>query len=481
MLIKLKNIVADFDLNIRGVIHIGAHYGQEYQDYKEQGIKNLMFFEPVEKNYQELVNRLPRKSSIKTYNLALGNEMGEKEMYIDTVKGQSCSFLEPGTHLGLHPKIKFTEKQKVRIVKLDNLGFDHSLYNMINIDVQGFELEVFKGAVQTLKYIDIIYTEVNFEDVYRECCKVDDLDYYLKNFGFKRVLTKDSGVGNGRNTWGDALYIRKHKALPSFDESVKQSYCFNQIQFEAEQDKWDLLNELYNRNFIEPDSIRDYNTLPKKVHQIWLGSDPLEWHTKLAESWKKYNPEWEYKLWTDKDVDLVISDRKVYDSIKNNGQKADLLRYHILDQFGGVYADTDFECFKSFNSLTYLDFLIGVAYPSKVEFYNSLIGCTANHPIIRNVIDSIKEVKTNHSRDIFNTTGGYLLTRKFFEVVTEYQKGILTMPTDYFYPYPNKPGFENEEGRRYIKDCSYTIHYWELLWLPIHQRIINSRKQERRY
>jgi hypothetical protein len=74
---------------------------------------------------------------------------------------------------------------------------------MINLDVQGYELEVFKGAVDTLNSIDIVYTEVNFEDLYKDCCLVEDLDGFLLGFGFRRVLT-DARYG----TFGDALYLK---------------------------------------------------------------------------------------------------------------------------------------------------------------------------------------------------------------------------------------------------------------------------------
>lgn len=79
---------------------------------------------------------------------------------------------------------------------------------MINIDVQGFELEVFKGAVDTLPFIDIIYAEVNFEEVYKDCCLVGVLDKFLSRFDFKRVFTRDSKNAKDRKTWGDALYVK---------------------------------------------------------------------------------------------------------------------------------------------------------------------------------------------------------------------------------------------------------------------------------
>lgn len=204
MVISLDKIIKDYDLKIKGVIHIGAHWGQEYKDYARHGILNLMFFEPAKNNFEMLKARLPEDDNVKLFNLALGNEVGTKEMFIETRNnGQSNSILEPRLHLKQYPWISFDKKEKIRIDRLDNVPFDPTLYNMINIDVQGYELEVFKGAFDTLNHIDIIYSEVNLDEVYKGCAKVDEIDLFLSQWGFDRVLTDWIG-----ETWGDALYLK---------------------------------------------------------------------------------------------------------------------------------------------------------------------------------------------------------------------------------------------------------------------------------
>jgi FkbM family methyltransferase len=208
MIISLARMIYKYDLHIRGVIHIGAHWGEEYPDYKQFDVKYMAFFEPVKRNFDMLVDFLPEDDHIQVFNMALGNENGTKEMYLETTNhGQSCSLLEPGTHLKTYPHIKFDEKEIVQISRLDDVVLDFSLYNMINIDVQGYELEVFKGAIRTLAGIDIIYTEVNFDEVYKGCCRVEDIDDFLANYGFRRVLTEEKY----RYTcgWGDALYLKE--------------------------------------------------------------------------------------------------------------------------------------------------------------------------------------------------------------------------------------------------------------------------------
>ena len=104
----------------------------------------------------------------------------------------------------LHPDVSFEGTEDVEVDILDN--YDIGNCNMINIDVQGYELEVFKGAKKTLKKIDYIYCEVNRDEVYEGNAMVGELDEFLGEYGFERVETK---WPESYYTWGDALYIKK--------------------------------------------------------------------------------------------------------------------------------------------------------------------------------------------------------------------------------------------------------------------------------
>jgi hypothetical protein len=87
--------------------------------------------------------------------------------------------------------------------RLDDIDLDLSKYNFLNIDVQGYELEVFKGAFGSLKNIDYIISEVNRDEIYEGCPHIDELDNFLIQFNLQRVETNWAG-----DTWGDAFYIK---------------------------------------------------------------------------------------------------------------------------------------------------------------------------------------------------------------------------------------------------------------------------------
>lgn len=189
-------------MQIQGVLHIGAHYGQEVEVYLQHGITAMMLFEPVPTTFAMLQQQVGNQAIL--VQTALGNTEGVIDMFVETDnEGQSNSILQPALHELQYPHIIFSGKIQVPITRLDHFYESTRSYNFINMDVQGYELEVLKGAVQTLEHIDYIYTEVNRDEVYLQCAMVEDLDAFLTQYRFKRVETSWQG-----GSWGDAFYLK---------------------------------------------------------------------------------------------------------------------------------------------------------------------------------------------------------------------------------------------------------------------------------
>ena len=191
---------------MKGFVDIGSHYAEEYFDLKPQ-IRdhiNWIFFEPVKSTYDEMCRRLPQASNIKTHNIALGNMIDEIEMFTESHnKGQSSSILKPKIHLEQYPMIVFNGRTKVKIDKLDNIEYDRNLYDVMHIDVQGYELEVLKGAINSLANINILTCEVNKEELYEGCPMIGDITDFLYKCGLR--LFSINWIGGN---WGDATYKR---------------------------------------------------------------------------------------------------------------------------------------------------------------------------------------------------------------------------------------------------------------------------------
>jgi FkbM family methyltransferase len=204
MLLDLRKLIKKHSIKINGILHIGAHYGEEYKLYKELNVKNLIFFEPLKKNFDVLKKNISDENVV-LENVALGNDNKKIIMWVESANnGQSSSILQPKLHLKQYPNIQFNSTEYVNMIKLNDYKYNRENFNFINIDVQGYELEVFKGATDILENIDVIYSEVNFDEVYKGCAKIEQLDEFLSQYGFERKETNNDGV-----SWGDALYVKK--------------------------------------------------------------------------------------------------------------------------------------------------------------------------------------------------------------------------------------------------------------------------------
>jgi FkbM family methyltransferase len=200
--ITYTSLKEKYNMNIKGIIHVGAHYGEEIKDYIESGVKKLVLFEPLKDNFNIILNKIKNLDvDITLHQTALGSYVTEEIMYVSDNEKLSSSLLKPKNHLLQYPDVYFPDTEKVKINLLDN--YQYTEYNYLHMDVQGYELEVLKGAVETLKYIDYIYCEVNRDELYEKNVFVEDLDNFLLKYNMKRVETDWKG-----ESWGDALYIK---------------------------------------------------------------------------------------------------------------------------------------------------------------------------------------------------------------------------------------------------------------------------------
>lgn len=210
MLLDIQQLANKYFSNLKGVLHVGAHFGQEINEYRKLGCKNMLFFEPQPAVLPKLLANVAPKheENIWVYPFALGNFDGSIEMNVETANGgMSSSLLNANLHSAQYPHIVFHSKVTVDIRKLSTIVHDDCIdmtkYNLMNVDVQGYEMEVFKGAESLLHHIDYIITEVNTEELYYGCPMLYEIDSYLISKGFlRREMSMDGG------NWGDALYVR---------------------------------------------------------------------------------------------------------------------------------------------------------------------------------------------------------------------------------------------------------------------------------
>jgi mannosyltransferase OCH1-like enzyme len=217
-----------------------------------------------------------------------------------------------------------------------------------------------------------------------------------------------------------------------------------------------LIKTLYERNCLSRALLREKPRIPKIIHQIWLGGPVPERFKAWMQTWKTMHPDWRYVLWTDDHI-RSFSPRiqELLSKTRNLGQKADILRYEILYQFGGLYVDVDFECRLPFDLLHHCyDFYAGcTASEECVIIVNALMACAPHHPIMKAVTESIKEVRPESNFDICDSTGPFYLTRIFEKVALSSPGKNIIFPPTFFYPMKDD-----------IKPETFGIHYWTASW-----------------
>lgn len=158
---------------------------------------------------------------------------------------------------------------------------------------------------------------------------------------------------------------------------------------------------------------KDLNTIPRKIHFIWLGPRPFpEVSTLNVISWQKLHPNWEIFFWTDNAARQVPVPGMIKRVIQNFdfgaftpliaksdnwGEKSDLMRIIILLKEGGLYTDHDITCLQSWEpfraSYDYVSAFQRLrtlsALHTKVTPEISLILSRPGHPILKKMMTAI--------------------------------------------------------------------------------------------
>jgi len=245
-------------------------------------------------------------------------------------------------------------------------------------------------------------------------------------------------------------------------------YLVNMVNSVNGDPRWKMLENMYDNWQNKTDR---QQKIPKIIHQIWLGGEYPEKYIPFRDKMMELNKGWEYKLWTDKDVESFgLKNIKLFNNIKNLGAKADIFRYEILERMGGLYLDTDFECTKSFDDLVDLSFFAGNGHIDQPEVFNSLMASEPNHKFVSALVSELQKKNSfvDNIDGVMNNTGPYFITRVFFNTINE-SDNVVVFPTKFFFPFPavyRHMAYESAQNfiRSFITDRTYCIHLWHTTW-----------------
>ena len=186
--------------------------------------------------------------------------------------------------------------------------------------------------------------------------------------------------------------------------------------------------------------------IPKILHHIWLGKAPippeyLQW----KDNWRQLHPEWAYILWSDNDVTHLD---QLLKRCKSLSSRSNVVRLWVIKEFGGVYADMDFNWNKNINS-----FLTNNAFAAREDDYyfcNAFFGAIPNHEWIINQFEALDSVVDNPP-----PWGPTLMTN-----LSQGQNDLCILPTEFVYPYYYTEKYQ--EAHRFKN--AYLVHHWNKTW-----------------
>lgn len=207
--------------------------------------------------------------------------------------------------------------------------------------------------------------------------------------------------------------------------------------------------------------------IPKIIHQIWIGPNPIPEHIKAhPDSIKREFDDYEYILWTEENLpDLP---QKCIDQVNRYGRRkkyafqSDIIRYFLLNKYGGIYMDIDFYCKKRFDHLITKPFFCVNPHSKGFHVANGIFGCQKDNPILSSILNNLKN-EVYHGPLFFSK---YIQSYLGIPYKTHILNHLKNNPSEYIECFPAPLFFNKKTG--------YCHHDAMGSWLPRNKnKIVN--------
>lgn len=172
---------------------------------------------------------------------------------------------------------------------------------------------------------------------------------------------------------------------------------------------FDLITLLYDDSFsdalldVELNPINDKvdkpRLIPKIIHQTYKTNKiPEIWQAGQQRCIEIHKEDYQYMLWTDETSRQFIAEHypwflKAWDDYPYPIQRADAIRYFVLDHYGGVYIDLDDGCQRKLDPLLTVPAFVRKTIPTGIS--NDVMGAVPSHPFFKQVIASLENYQRN--------------------------------------------------------------------------------------
>jgi len=208
---SLEHASVRFGAQFATVLDVGASRGQFalFALSRFPGAK-LICFEPLPEA-RAIAHKVLEGRDIELHGVALGSSPGETALHV-SARDDSSSLLPIGSQqIAAFPGTQESHEIVVSVDVLETyLAKDIARPCLLKIDVQGYELDVLRGAGLGLSCVDEIFVEVSFVELYTGQALADDVIRYLAEHGFRLTDIHDVvRAADGMALQADMLFGRQ--------------------------------------------------------------------------------------------------------------------------------------------------------------------------------------------------------------------------------------------------------------------------------
>lgn len=194
----------------RGVVHVGANYGQERDIYASFGL-HVVWLEPIPEIFDALARNVSSYRNQHAFKYLIAEEDGKEcEFHVANNGGASSSMLGLAKHQEMWPDVAFTRTFTITSVTLctalKNEHIDLDQYDVLVLDTQGSEQRVLVGAVSLLSKFRFVKVEVPDFESYEGCCQLERLSAFMAAQGFQEYSRIPFSHRPGLGTYYNVIY-----------------------------------------------------------------------------------------------------------------------------------------------------------------------------------------------------------------------------------------------------------------------------------
>jgi FkbM family methyltransferase len=199
---EISFLLKKFNINIKGILHVGAHECEEYPTYLDF-TSNILWIEALPHLIEKNLQKYPELNIV---NAVVSDKDNQTIQFNISSNTKCSSMMDFDYHKEIHPEITMEKQITLEtktiqtIYKENNISKDE--YNVLIMDIQGAELLALKGMGDIINNIDAIYIEATEKPLYEGGCVLEDLDSFFSTLGYNRKYLMLL------NSYGNAFYLK---------------------------------------------------------------------------------------------------------------------------------------------------------------------------------------------------------------------------------------------------------------------------------